>query len=469
MITYENSEQGANLAQLLDDRGVGVRPVDGTPLAKLVASAYTGLLVEDDNPSAHASTLCTNAENELMCENFDEAIQLVAPAVQAHLSFARNVASPVVQAVIASVQRHSAEAAANTQQFEVVVREFPEPLANDALRSTIEREARGSTLYPEADLKLPDLAPQKIYELLTTGSSAYDEAIRRWIVGLGDEFFANLWGSIFSSESGKTALTSMSFADLVNNPTTGADAALAIFLIVQRLDEEPLDGTTMLPSRYKELIVQYRQAAIEALAHSLETEANQMQTGQLVRSVRANGNVIEVNGAVYRRWLETGGTPEVLAGLAVSDRVNYTVSLIDERRDELVASWLQHQAAQGLRLRAQAFNIFLAALEDAFRTEMAKPYELEAEKFASEAYIAEVNRIFAEELSRVTDADMGRLEEVAMRLVTRSRFFYSDAEKILTAMMEAARHNPKIDPREAALVATIEYVCDYVADQMQVY
>lgn len=55
-----------------------------------------------------------------------------------------------------------------------------------------------------------------------------------------------------------------------------------------------------------------------------------------------------------------------------------------------------------------------------------------------------------------------------MEIITRSRFYFTDAEMVLSYMEQAAAINPSIQPSEAALLAVIEYVADYLADQMTV-
>ena len=92
----------------------------------------------------------------------------------------------------------------------------------------------------------------------------------------------------------------------------------------------------------------------------------------------------------------------------------------------------------------------------------------EEETFAQTTpnYIAAVNANFESELANIRSGDLDNIYMLAMKLVCRSRFYYTDAEIILCDIEEARRVNPNIDVREAALIATANYVFDFIADQM---
>ena len=52
-------------------------------------------------------------------------------------------------------------------------------------------------------------------------------------------------------------------------------------------------------------------------------------------------------------------------------------------------------------------------------------------------------------------------------VVCKTFFANTDANQFLVDMENAARVNPNIDPREASLIATLKYICRWVAGQVQ--
>jgi hypothetical protein len=72
-----------------------------------------------------------------------------------------------------------------------------------------------------------------------------------------------------------------------------------------------------------------------------------------------------------------------------------------------------------------------------------------------------------EELSEVSEIDMKDLWSVSLKLVCRSRFDHTQAERILSGIEEVKRDNPSIDVREAAAVSMIKYVAYWVSSQLK--
>lgn len=468
MITQENAEVGKLIAENLQSRGdITVAPVEGTILAALVNAASSCFLADTADAGLHCVALA-NAESELLSTVFDQAVVQGQRSTATHVAFARNVVSPVVTAMITAVEQETVAAASKRASFEIVVKDLPAPLDNELLRSVVEREAVGSALLPEKDLQLPEQSIDQILGQLNSGAAAFDDGVQAWAASLPTEFFQDLWYSVFAPGSAPRSVRLKSFSDLVGDDETGVDAALAIYLIAQRLENEVPEGTTMPSAQYNKLVAQYRSAAIERMARELEADKTRLTDGLLVRSVNTRTRKITVYGKVYRDWLEKGATPEMLAGMAVTEDLNYVTSLIDKRREELLNAWSRFQLLQQSLVKNESFNIFLAALRAAFFSELGRRFAEEEPFFDDPAYVEKIKNLFLEQLDRVTTNDMADIPSTCVRLVCRSRFFYTDAEDILVTMMKVAAQNPGIDPQEAALIATIEYVARYIASQMKI-
>ena len=467
MILMENVDKGIALTKMLSDSGMSVIPKPGTPLESLVAA---NMILSDTSNDTNGSLdyqgfRLSYHSNDIADAKFDAFIEQISAHVRRHVSFARNVVTPVITAMATAASNQTETVVNAPTMFNIKVKDFPEPMQNDVLMSTVMRESTNSTVYPEQDMKLPEIAPQALYEMMTSGAGTFDEQVKRWAASMGDDFFMEIWNNVFRGSGYNDAKT---FAQLVNDSETGLDAALCIFLLTQRLEDEVPEGTEMDLRSYKDTLLQFRKSALETLAAAQRDYDANEKNGMLVTSINPKTLEIGVNGNVYRKWLEAGGSQEVLAGIAISGDFNYGVDSIDERKDALLDLWNRHQVIQQATNRNEAFSIFLRALEESFFAEMNRPYSEEKERFEMNDYQDKVAAIFRDEMKTVSPDDMKDVPGVCMRLVTKARFYYTDSEKILTSMTEAAKCKPDITAAEAALIAVIEYVSDYVADQMSI-
>ena len=82
--------------------------------------------------------------------------------------------------------------------------------------------------------------------------------------------------------------------------------------------------------------------------------------------------------------------------------------------------------------------------------------------------VAKAAQLVQEYVETLREEAIGDIWEVASRVVAERIFYYTDAYCILTGINDACKQNPNIDVNEAALLSTIEYVCEYVCDQLVV-
>jgi hypothetical protein len=117
----------------------------------------------------------------------------------------------------------------------------------------------------------------------------------------------------------------------------------------------------------------------------------------------------------------------------------------------------------------KSLDIFKQSVEIAFYeglkdlTNIEKQYSREVG-----GYKETVLKYFREAVNHLKVKDLDHLEHECMEIITRSRFYFTDAEMVLGYMEQAAALNPSIQPSEAALLAVVEYVADYLTDQMVV-
>lgn len=485
MITIDSAQQSVPLALHAAKKGLAISAVQGTPVSEMCkitcdflhdlspALSSGGDTIEESELLAEASYLSEATKGDVNSPHnaaMDEIINTLSIAVSSHLSFAKNVVSPSVSATAETVQQFMTKEKNPALDFKVEVHDVPEPMLNAGFEDSVSKFAGKVYLAPEQMLSLKPLAPQEILELLKTGSSLYDQKVDHWFAKMGDGWFLNVWNNFFADSKQVKIEKPLSFEDaLFKDPETD-DYCLAIYLLSRKLYDEVLEGTAMSLSAYKNLVAQYREASAIRLLTCFNNQSNILKNQILVKSYSADRKCITVNGPVYRQWLQTdnSNSNEVLLGLLVSNMVLYATALIDNKRTELLDNWNNYSNLSKITHKNKSFVLFKEAIETGFYNELENTLEQEKEFIqANSAYKETVRNLFTKELSNLTPAAMDDVFDTCTKIVCRARFYYTDSEKILCGINHAMKMNPAMDVRQAALMSTIEYVCDYLGDQLQ--
>jgi len=484
MINKETAFGCVALALLASAKGKTILPVPGTPVADLVSitnNNYTSAVLgtsadrtEGDELLDYADSLesSTTSYSEIASTHdvtVDSYVESISSAVRNHISFAKNVVRPAVMEMAEKVQMSLGENRLPSADFCVVISDLPEPMQNTGFEEIIAKYEGRPRISPERELNLADISVEEMLELMKTGSKDYDASIATWFGTLDANFLTSIWKNIFCDFKVSQPTVVAKIDDFIKDPERGVNAALVIYLLSRKLFEEIPDNTGMSLQVYTDTIAQYRDYSGAVLHNEYVRYNTNVRNGTLVASITNVRRTINVNGPVYREWIKSGGSNEVLLGMLVGDNLKFTNVLIDEKAIQYLQAWKDYELFSNTAAKNNSFNTFRDTLSLCFSNSLMQLSEAENERMNSNSqFMDSVKKYFEEELATVTTKDMEDVYNVCLRLVCRSRFFYTESEKILNGINEAVRANPSIDIRQAALLSTIEYVADYVADQLQV-
>lgn len=425
-------------------------------LAEGIENATTGTL---ENPGQHA--LYT-----------DSVLKTLSQAVLKHISFAKNTVKPIVVDYVEMVQQGMASLGSlePSSQFKIDVLDIPEVLLDSQFTDLLKFYESRVAIVPDGKISLGPKTNDEIIALLQIGDGELDAKVAGWFSRVDPALINNLWENIFRKEEEAKPTLYMNFETVLqSNVFERVTAGLMLFLAGRKLFDSVDESAQNIPlAGYQNLMAQVRDFGGCVLATSLQ-KLSMMQTAKtLVVDISPEKKSCTVFGEVYRPWLASGGSPETLFGLIVSRNKLFSQALIDNNKVELDAAWKTYCVYQGATEANTRFARFKDILGLKFRELMASLSEEElAFANANGTYYDNVNKYLQEELDALKMDAMQDLHKTALQIVCRSRFFYTDAEKILSDIHQAAIVNPNIrDVREAALVATIQYVVDYIADQM---
>lgn len=486
MITKESVVTSVGLAEALGERGVVAMPKPNTVLAELVR--YTNSAVVDTVCSGECvagqnyyDPLASTVEDvtsgtmdapSLHDQCMDSMVPELSKAVIAHLSFARNIVKPLVTEYAEGVTTYLTNFKAPTaaDKFCVEICDVPELLEDESFADTLGFYDNKSPIAPDFIPTLgPKTAEEELLQLLMIGDKDADEAIVAWYSRKGENFFLNIWENFFRARQDSNPSQVIMYEDvLASDVFVRADIALALYLFAVKLfDAVDESAKGMNLNAYKNMIAQTRDFAGCILVDVLRRVDAYEKTKILVISTDPDKQAGKVFGKNYRPWLETGGCPETILGLIVSGKRLSTQTLIDDAKEDLHAQWRAYTVFHTAAESNKQFDYFKDALRLKFRALMNDLNQEEKTYIDStKDYFDKVEARLDAEINQLKVGDMDDIYVTAMKLMCRARFYYTDAEMILSDIIEACKVNPNIDVREAALIATCNYVFDYLADQI---
>lgn len=483
MIDKNSALYSVPLAVAVANKGMVVSPVPGTPLSELVKTT-NDMMMASPQCSPDSTSSPENQLNSFVCDLeylttnkatasvhddlLDGFIADISKAVTSHISFAKNVVRPVVIEMAETTIKAMGETVSPTAGFNIEVVDLPKPMQNSGFETSIKKYDEKPFIAPERELRLGEMAPQNLLELMKIGSKEYDERVSEWFASKGDLFFMDIWNNLFRDFKVSKPSVVFNFMECFTKGECVIDCALAVHLMTRKLYDEIPENTGMSLSEFRNLMAQYREASGVKLNQEYLRYANVLKNKTLVVSYNADGKGCCVNGAVYRDWLKDGASNEILLGLIVSGTMIYTQSLIDDVKEKAIKDWNNFSLFSLTAEKNKSFNKFKDVLALSFASTLNHITEEEKVIIATNSgYFDKVNQVLSEEIAKLTSKDMTDIYGVCMSLVCKSRYYYTDAEKILNGINEAVRVNPNIDIREAALLSSIEYVVDYISDQMK--
>lgn len=471
MLNQNSLMAAVPLTERLEDAKMALYPISGTPLEAMVNATRSDEGLFDAAQGnvevfiGHIATMANKVQPAYGVSHHNATLDPIATmaitAVQRHLQVAKNVVRPVINDLYARVKGSLSELnASSLLGMEVDVLREPAPLANAQLANAV-RKLDGLTIEDlPMRMKLPDLSPGELTELVMTGSSALDTAIAEWL-SQDEGLLQYIWRHVFQQNPLDNPKT---FLQLITDRVHGVNNALAIYLFSRKLMEgKPLEGTEMSLSGYKQQLVDLRNQSAAALSRALDRIERSIKNGVLVREVVGTKTI--VYEPLYRKFLEEGGSNEVLFANAIGGQKFFT-TLKDllANKTQLAERWNFHAAL----VRTEEANQKFVRTKDFLRLHFfAQLAEIAHTDEGTESNIAEVKKLFDVVMRDVKDVDLEDLHNLCMKLVCRARFYKTDAEVILTGITNAMKDNPQITPREAATISAINYVAVWVARQMK--
>ncbi|HWT40897.1 MAG TPA: hypothetical protein VN081_06575 [Dongiaceae bacterium] len=472
MLSRSTTNAVYDLAQQVTENNIRLVAIDESPLTALINASISPSMA-----SGHQVPYSNRADDEISPMNFigasrqknaegasehdlvmDELIETVSESVARNLNWTRNDVIPMIELVQEEAQKAINQANVQGQNPYTIVPFFYDAIWNcDEIVAMAEKY----TTIPRQSIRLTAVIPlpdgKTVHEVLHTGSSRVDSAIDELLARHGEDWAMQVYETVFGTGHYAT------LDDQLSISYDRIDDAMLIMLLANQLAQHVPDSINMSLDSFNSYLATILSQAGAQVQRIMRRRQELQQQKVLVLSRPSRhadyGNLI-VNGDVYNAWLADGGTPEILMGAVVAGRSeNYQMLLTEKTANETsyraVAEHLKSELAYA------KFN----ALMKSFRESMTQIINnMDDDECVVPRSVYHANLAFR--LTRIHLDDVNDLIIPTRKIVCRTLWAHTDAEKYLEAMEAQTRAHPNLPMREAALLAAIDITVEWMMGQL---
>ena len=464
------------LVKSLDNKHKSVVARQGSLLSQMTRVTNDALDLPDFDSSVsnetsldyHASAIAiatgyNEPSGKLHTDQLDGFVSEISKAVMTHFDFARNVVTPMIIEMASELNRRMSLDQNDVIDFTVRVKDIPEFLDEEARENILKEKTLDGDVsqYLVFNDKTP-LTPETALTFLSTGAPSVDTAIAVWFSKVDFAYLQEVFSVAFQGNVGDEEKEVGTLVKYLSDRQNGVDASIFIYLLTRRFydDVQSTDGLNL--DRYHVVMDEYRALAVRFIVDAIRSEVNFINSKRLIISFDQIKKEIVVCGPVYNEFIKEHDT-EAMFGSVIKSVPYFNLNEIVDHQQELIEGWDNYRAFDLAARQNKKFSNFRYNVTMAFKKATAG-YE-EDTALAPQVKIEE---LLQKEVDDLVSSDMDDINLLSTKVISRARFFYTDCEKILLDMQEAKKTSPSISGREAATIALINYVADYLADQIEI-
>lgn len=470
MLTKNAISAAMTLSKVLGERGLYIEAAAGTPLRLLVdqcgASSQSECECIPDTLLANSGRLdaLEQPRHDLVLQ---DAIAQAATAVRNNINYARNVVNPLIRTAVENIKAKESSAERRfSYGYNVVPFSYADFWELPGFVAVIEKYSElpaGSVTIP---LGMTLLGFEELKGLITSGISSIDKAIAAYVDEMGPEYLDHLYRTVFLSEKGLGSFgnlytaggTAGSIGFLPDQ--TNANHLAIVHFMAKALQKSIPDAFSVDAKDYEQGLSEVIGQTGRRLALMLETRRRDASTGRLVFSYM--DKVITVNNDVYSRFLENGGSVDIVIGSACSDQVlmenelSTNADRYNKAHQTYVRTLVERDTAE-YHARTVGF----------IGEELIETLKVRLEEGQCTRNSGDALKEIKEHLSYVSRRDLDNLWVVVRKLICHCFFYGTNVQKILCYMDDIGERMPSADPRLLAYYAEVELLCDWIAQYLQ--
>lgn len=484
MLTQSSAVIATNLSEILVEKGNSLVPKANTLLSELNKSIINNVLIPEQFTSKEyiaPSIVSASVGEENVIKGIksyvhsshdsfmDNYIEDISKLVTNYISFARNVVNKEVnllkeelESSLSSYKYKEPEDFFNVNYFKL-----NEVFGSYIVSSEIVSYGESKSKYFFESLNLNKVQEEtfELQKYLLTGDTEQDSVIQNWLGTLDTGIIKNYITNLIPQYE-------LSTTQLLNY-------ALVNYLFYRNLTERVDIETGLSEGALRTKSASNRDYFGNMLFISLELYHKDIRNGRLLSS---NSEVAfsylndkPLSITIYEENLaklaEAGLNIEVVFGYISSGlgSIDVTVDKLIAESDKYISKWSNTRSLYLISLNNSRLDIFKQILRERFEGSLVREEKNEDEQ----AYLLENTR-FCDETKKLANqyidqlhvSDIDDLCTITLDLVAKIRYRFTNSYYILKQMNEILKMNDKIEPMEAALYASINYITDYLLEQI---
>lgn len=459
-------------------------PTPGSAVALVVNESMLSAFALPVSGGNGAATI--NASEDILSLSFDTpqyegAIDAVAksftPVVQEGIRFARTVVNPDVTQVISRIEDISKSYVPYyVSQFNIVRENVPQPMRVESLMQVIESfvhkapSAMNAHIPRPIPLKVfPYLDDSKLVSLLKLGNPQVDKAIDQWVANVGVSFLRDVYDSFFARPDAMVSRQSKYELERLRwTSYEAATVAMAVFLwanlILSDMPDEIKDGVTHSLKNMQNYLTDIRAYMADKLSIASEIQKASTKAGNLVTRVDTKNQTMYVNEPVYLDYLQNmNGSNEALFGYMILNEKTTNVKEIAGKSEKYSEAYYQFSVRMRMADDANSLSrtrkIFVDCMKELISSKGYTPQEEQAK------YLKAVDLI-----SNIPETGLKKSYELQLRVlevVCRVLYPNTSAQTILESAIRCSEKEHIVEAREAATIATLNWVVDFLMSGVQ--
>lgn len=451
----------------LAERGEQLSVISGTPMGSLLDACWVNMPNGISGEPFMFMKNSTYTPEGGVCEHdatMDEICAEVGPAVLRNINWARTVVAPAIQELHDFIVAFATEEQTrDPSALEIVTDEWADVWSNPTLAQMVS-QYEGLPADPILP-KIPAISgiadDEAAATLMRTGISHVDEQIGSLLASQDP----GLAAYTINSYLGSNVDGNSSIAELNTVGPGNATTALKLFLAARNLADNRPAEVKMDDAAYGEDMAKI----VNYLGSRVSTALKDRNTAMDIRRLRASypdgsagSSKIFVDGDVYRKFLEDGGSPEILFGAALTDQ-NSDYSTLLSNKEKYLGDWTAKRGWHAAQVEANKADIIRqAAAKGLYQLAANVPEELRV------VDVATLGPAIDAVASAIGQADIECLYTLARELVCRVLYPHTDAGKILKLFDEAKQADASMTNEEACLIVVVDLLSDWVCTQITI-
>lgn len=488
MLSSHAIEQSFTLAETLANNGIILEAKPATVLSELTnvtfmdKGLFDGYSTDDLlDGGAFLNILSSNlrSNNNGVPEQpsqhdikSDVAIKSLSQLLIGQVNFLREQIKPVIIDFSdkVKVKIDSVPFTDPSSSFNILVKDIPPFIDGDFINHI--KKFNTDLSYPEPCDYFENESPENIISFLYTGLEEYDAGIRKWVENTGTLFFTNIWSNFFT-QTNETPSTYFGEQEILSSDIyTKIDIGLVLYLICNRLlNDQTMKNSFKSVREYENRVSSLRNFGVSLLLSGIKFKDAYENTQTVIVSSNHKLKTISVVGPLYRKWLSEGGKPELLlATLIKQGQQLKTVDEINNNITELNNAWTSYQFVSEQDSLNKRLSVFKNAVITTYVEMFKSPTELE-NKYkvitGEQRFENQTNKELDTILEQVTLDDLKDLFAFSIKVICRTRFYYTPAEQILTNMYGLSKSS-NYNPEELAFLSVVKYLVKYLVESVNV-